>query len=266
MATYAVGDIHGCYKTLRALYDSLDFDRRRDELWLVGDLVNRGPRSLEVLRWARKMSRKLGPRMVTVLGNHDLHLLAADAGRGRRNHRGALRPILEAPDRDELIDWLRNRPLLHRDGDLVLVHAGLDPRWTPEKAERKARRAEKLVARRGRYRKLLAGELGAPGGAHERAARDLAVFTSIRTCTPKGRMCPHTGPPKTAPEGCFPWFEVAGRKSRKVTVVAGHWAALGLELRKRFVGLDTGCVYGGALSAIRLEDRRIFSEKNRDRG
>lgn len=258
MATYVLGDIHGCFKTARALYDSLEFDRRRDRLWLVGDLVNRGPRSLEVLRWAKKLSEKLGPRFVVVLGNHDLHLLALDARRGRHQHRLALSAILDSPDRRELLDWLRRRPLLHREGKHLLVHAGLHPDWKPGKAERKARRVEEHLSSRKGLRRLL------DASRDEGPARDLAVFTGIRTCTPEGRLCAYAGPPESAPAGCVPWFEIDGRKSRKVTIVAGHWAALGLRLERRFLGLDSGCVYGGRLTAVRLEDRRVFTKANRD--
>jgi len=262
LVTYVFGDIHGCFKTARALYDSLEFDRRRDRLWLVGDLVNRGPRSLEVLRWAKKLSEKLGPRFVTVLGNHDLHLLALDAGRGRDQHRVTLSAVLEAPDRRELLDWLRCRPLVYRegtrDGSYLLVHAGLHPRWKPGKAERKARRLEEHLSSRKSLRKLL------DSNRDEGLARDLAVFTGIRTCTRDGRLCDYTGAPEGAPKGCLPWFEIDERKSRKVTIVAGHWAALGLRLEKTFLGLDSGCVYGGRLSAVRLEDRRVFTKANRD--
>ncbi len=268
MATYVVGDVHGCYRTLRSLFDSLDFDRRRDRLWLVGDLVNRGPRSLDVLRWAKKKSKKLGSRMVTVLGNHDVHLLALDAGRGREHHRDSLGEILEATDRKELLRWLRERPLAHREGDHLLVHAGLHPTWTAGKAVRRARRLERYLAKRKRLRQLLDAADGTRRPSEDLAKRaaDLEIFTRIRTCTQDGRLCAHTGPPDTAPKGCLPWFEIPGRRSRKVTVVAGHWAALGLRLEKRFVGLDTGCVYGGELTALRLEDRRVFAEPNRERG
>jgi bis(5'-nucleosyl)-tetraphosphatase (symmetrical) len=138
MATYAIGDVHGCFETLRRLLRRVVYDPARDRLWFVGDLVNRGPDSLGVLRWAAAQ----GDRIVAVLGNHDLHLLARAEGISAARKRDTLEEILEAPDRDDLLSWLRSRPLLHREGEILLVHAGLFPEWTPAEAERLARDVE----------------------------------------------------------------------------------------------------------------------------
>lgn len=260
MATYAVGDIHGCFRTLTRLLEQLPFENGRDQLWLTGDLVNRGPRSLEVLRWAEAVSRDLGERFVAVLGNHDLHLLASAAGYGRPHHQAALAQVLEAPDRDMLLDWLAHRPLFHRRGSTVLVHAGLFPEWTLDDAERRARRQERSLgdaAARVELFRAMATDRG-------RTPRDLYGFTSLRMLTREGETTDYTGPPETAPVGYLPWFEIAERESRKSTLVVGHWAALGVRNQPSFLALDSGCVYGGALTAVRLEDRAVFSVPSSD--
>ncbi|MFQ5525308.1 MAG: symmetrical bis(5'-nucleosyl)-tetraphosphatase [Thermoanaerobaculia bacterium] len=260
MATYAIGDVHGCFRTLELLLLRLPFESGSDRLWLTGDLVNRGPRSLEVLRWAEGVSRDLGKRFVSVLGNHDLHLLATAAGHGRPHHRGAFADLLEASDADRLVDWLARRPLFHRDGATVLVHAGLFPEWSLAEAAGRAAEFE-AVLREESSRVALFASVASDGG---RLPRNLYGLTSLRMLKEDGEVCDFTGPPELAPEGCIPWFEVPGRRSRDVTVVAGHWAALGLRREDDFVGLDTGCVYGGSLTAVRLEDREVFSVPNRE--
>jgi bis(5'-nucleosyl)-tetraphosphatase (symmetrical) len=263
MATYAIGDIHGCFETLRRLLRRISFDPRQDRLWFVGDLVNRGPRSLEMLRWAAEQ----GDRIVVVLGNHDLHLLARAAGVAEIKKRDTLEAVLEAPDRDDLLAWLQNRPLVHRDGDLLLVHAGLFPSWGLADAERLAREVEE------RLRSDKAKELLAAGGEkradrwqqdlkrEERLRVALAGFARLRTLDDQERMCPDfSGPPREAPRGCRPWFSVSHRRSAGATVLFGHWAALGLHVADGVAGLDTGCAWGRELTALRLEDRGIFQE------
>lgn len=266
MATYAIGDVHGCYRTLVALLDRLPLDRRRDRLWLVGDLVNRGPRSLAVLRWARGLAAELGERMVVVLGNHDVHLLALAAGLGRPHHRRHLADVLDAADGEELVAWLRHRPLLHREAvagrEHLLVHAGLLPRWTPAAAAAGARRAEALLRRSDGLQRLLG--LGGGGGDEEKEREAFRVLTRLRMLTADGRLCGHTGPPEEGPAECVAWFDAPERRSRQVVAVAGHWAALGRRLRPDLVALDSGCVYGGELTAVRLEDREVFVEPNRE--
>jgi bis(5'-nucleosyl)-tetraphosphatase (symmetrical) len=263
MATYAIGDIHGCFNTLQRLLRKVGYDPGGDRLWLVGDLVNRGPRSLEVLRWAAAQ----GDRIVAVLGNHDLHLLARAAGVSEARKHDALEAVLAAPDRDDLLDWLRTRPLVHREGEALMVHAGLFPGWTPAEAEALAREVEERL-RGDKAPKLLAAlEQKTPErwkdglSGHDRARAALAGFAKLRTLGEDGRMCAEfSGPPALAPRGCRPWFAASGRRSAGATVIFGHWAALGLKVGDGVVGLDTGCAWGRELTALRLDDWRIFQE------
>lgn len=266
MATWAIGDVHGCHKTLCALFARLSFDSATDRLWLVGDLVNRGPSSLEVLRWARRLAGELGERMTVVLGNHDVHLLALAAGHGRPHHQQYLEAVLDASDREELIGWLRRRPLLERreiEGEVhLLIHAGLLPEWTAAAAAARARRAEAALRQPGGLERLLAA--GGEGSDLDAERLTFSTLTRLRMLDAAGRPCGHTGAPEDAPPGCVSWFDVPGRASRDAVVVAGHWAALGHRLRSDLVALDSGCVYGGALTAVRLEDREVVRVPNRD--
>lgn len=267
MATYAIGDVHGCFKTLQKLLRKIQHDPKHDRLWFVGDLVNRGPRSLAVLRWAAEQ----GDRIVAVLGNHDLHLLGRAAHVSAPKRRDSLAEVLEAPDRDDLLGWLRRRPLLHREGDHLLVHAGLFPAWTPELAEELARETEaalqadgpgELVASNDRRHDERWDERLTPEG---RVRVALAGFARIRTVDEGGRMCSSfSGPPEQAPEGCRPWFADPDRRSRDITVVFGHWAALGLWTEDGLAGLDTGCAWGRELTALRLDDGRLFHQHSVD--
>jgi bis(5'-nucleosyl)-tetraphosphatase (symmetrical) len=263
MATYAIGDIHGCFETLQGLLRRIAFDPRADRLWLVGDLVNRGPESLDVLRWAVEQ----GDRVVAVLGNHDLHLLARAAGVGGAKKRDSLDAVLTAPDRDDLLAWLQTRPLIHREGETLMVHAGLFPAWSPRLAERLARDVEERLRGEGAAKLLASVEersaerwkegLAGP----ERARAALAGFARLRTLDPTGRMCAgFSGPPEEAPRGCRPWFAVRGRRSAGLTVIFGHWAALGLKVGGGIAALDTGCAWGRELTALRLDDWRIFQQ------
>lgn len=263
MATFAIGDIHGCFATLQRLLRRIAFDPRQDRLWFVGDLVNRGPRSLEVLRWAAAQ----GDRIVVVLGNHDLHLLARAAGVAEARKRDTLAAVLEAPDRDQLLHWLQSRPLVHREGDALLVHAGLFPSWSPADAERLAREVEERL-RSESAPKLLAAieQKTAERWQDDLTGRDrirtaLAGFARLRTLDAQERMCPDfSGPPQEAPKGCSPWFSFAERKSAGVLVIFGHWAALGLKVEDGIAALDSGCAWGRELTALRLDDLKIFQE------
>lgn len=267
-ATYAIGDVQGCYRTLRRLIRKLPFDAKRDRLWLAGDLVNRGPRSLDVLRWARDEQARLGGRFRVVLGNHDLHLIARFLDVRGPKRLDTLDGVLEAADGPELVRWLRRRPLLHREKprgeERVMVHAGLLPSWTPRQAEALARAVERRL--RGPEGGSLLTRLGDGGAAFsarlspERKLRAaLFAFTLLRTCTPAGRpRRDYSGPPDEAPRGFVPWFAVRGRRSRRATVICGHWAALGLSIAPGLVALDSGCVWGRQLSAVRLEDHAVF--------
>lgn len=265
MATWAIGDVHGCWATLQALLARLDLDPDRDSLWLVGDLVNRGPDSLGVLRWARQRQAALGERFVVTLGNHDLHLIGRAAGAVTHRAADRFEEVLAAPDATELIGWLAGRPLVHRHGAWLLVHAGLLPSWTLEEAERRARAVEQALRDGDRRSEVLAWpapDEPAPDVAVLR--RDLAVFSRLRTLTQNEERCRHTGPPGGAPPGCRPWYEWPHARGREVTVVCGHWAALGLLLRPEVIALDTGVAWGGALTALRLEDRRVVSQPRLD--
>jgi bis(5'-nucleosyl)-tetraphosphatase (symmetrical) len=264
MATYAIGDVHGCYATLQRLLERLGYDRRRDRLWLVGDLVNRGPRSLAVLRWAAGLDPG---RSVVVLGNHDLHLLARAEGLAAARRRDTLDEVLAARDRDDLLAWLRGRPLLHREGEWTMVHAGLLPEWTVAAAAELAGETEEQLQGKAGSRLLATYRDGPPGRFRETlspAARRrlaLAALTRLRTVNGRGRMTTDfSGPPAEAPDGHVPWFAVPGRKSRRTRILFGHWAALGLHLDDGVAGLDTGCVWGRTLTALRLDDGRVFQE------
>jgi bis(5'-nucleosyl)-tetraphosphatase (symmetrical) len=262
MATYAIGDVHGCFTTLKRLLSHLGYSRRADRLWLVGDLVNRGPRSLAVLRWAAELAPD---RLVAVLGNHDLHLLARAAGVAKERRRDTLEAVLGAPDRDDLLRWLRERPLLHREDGRVLVHAGLLPEWTVGEAEGLAREIEAALqgddsaGLLGSLRDELPGTWHADLGRGARRRLALAGFTRLRTLLPGGGLCTEwNGPPEQAPAGCIPWFDAPERRSRGTSLLFGHWAALGYIKKDGVVGLDTGCVWGRTLTALRLEDGKVF--------
>jgi bis(5'-nucleosyl)-tetraphosphatase (symmetrical) len=246
MATWAIGDVQGCMKTLDRLLRRIDFSRR-DRVWFCGDLVNRGPRSLEVLRFVRD----LGSRSVTVLGNHDLHLISRAEGISKEKKRDTLDEVLDARDCDELVEWLRHQPIAHREGSYMLVHAGLLPRWTTREAIDRAREVEDALQGKKRA-DLLRGKLP--------ASESLRAFTRMRTCALDGTISEFDGHPRYAPPGCVPWYAHPRRKSRDTTVVFGHWSALGLHVGPDAIGLDTGCVWGRALTAMRLEDRAFFLE------
>ena len=261
MATYAIGDVQGCFGALEHLIDSIGFERARDRLWFVGDLVNRGPDSLATLRFVKN----LGDCSVTVLGNHDFHLLAVASGYANQRAGDTLDAVLAAPDREELLTWLRQQPMLHVDGNRAMVHAGLLPQWNMAKAQSLAREVE--AALRGEnWRAFLAQLYGdTPGSWSEdlRGADRLRVIVNamarMRFCTADGIIEFGTkGETAIAPPGFFPWFEAPGRASHDHTIVCGHWSTLGLMLRPNLFALDSGCVWGGRLSALRLEDRKLF--------
>jgi bis(5'-nucleosyl)-tetraphosphatase (symmetrical) len=261
MATYAIGDVQGCFEELTALLERIGFDRNNDLLWFVGDLVNRGPASLATLRFVRD----LGERALTILGNHDLHLLALAHGSVKERKDDTLGDVLGAPDRDELLDWLRHRSMLHVEANFVLVHAGLLPQW--DIATAKALAGEVEAELRGpQYRELLAQLYGSRPDRWSDGLRGIErlrvivnAMTRLRFCTAEGAMDFSTkGEIAEAPAGYVPWFDVSGRKSAGRTVICGHWSALGLRMAPNLLALDSGCVWGGKLSAVRLEDRRLY--------
>jgi len=262
MATYAIGDIQGCFRTFRELLKHIEFKESRDRLWLAGDLVNRGPSSLKTLRWCRERSDVVE----SVLGNHDLQLLSLAAGIGKTRPRDTLDAVLRAHDRDELIEWLRARPVMLCEGDWTMVHAGLLPGWTLVEARKRAAELEALLraddwARRlGRLRAARKADWrdSLRGPIRLRALSD--VFTRLRLVDQDGRPdYGFSGPPERAPSGLVPWFESKEhRRSKKI--VFGHWAAQGLCIKRGVYGLDSGCVWGGPLTALRLEDEKVFQQ------
>jgi bis(5'-nucleosyl)-tetraphosphatase (symmetrical) len=261
-ATYAIGDIQGCFEPLGRLLERIRFGPH-DRAWLVGDLVNRGPRSLDVLRWAKG----LGQRATVVLGNHDLRLLACAVGARRPRKRDTFQGVLRAADAEELIDWLSHRPLLHREGKRVMVHAGLHPAWTLDEATALAEELARALRKKpGATLHTLESVQPSPEWKEslrgdERLATIAAVLTRARTCTVDGRMCfDYDGPPHRAPANCRPWFAIPWRRTREAAIVFGHWAALGFHRSPGVLALDSGCARGQALTAVRLDDGQVFQE------
>lgn len=261
MTRYAIGDVQGCFEELRTLISRIGFSADRDRLWFVGDLVNRGPRSLETLRFVRA----LGDNAVVVLGNHDLHLLAVALGSRRKRKSDTLDDILEARDRDALLEWLMTRPLVHRENRDLMVHAGLVPQWSADLAVTLAGEVESALRKDprqlfdhmygdepNRWSESLTGT--------DRLRFVINVLTRLRVCTSEGRfdlkMKGKPEPHKAGEQAFRPWFDIESRKSRDARIVFGHWSALGLVLAPGLVGLDTGCVWGSALTAYDLDTVR----------
>ncbi len=261
MPTYAIGDLQGCFRSFLNLLDKCGFDPDSDRLWLVGDLVNRGPHSRPILRWLIEHERCV----TTVLGNHDLHALAVHEGFAETHRNDTLDELLAAPDRDRMFDWLRLQSLAHAEDGYLMVHAGLLPQWSAAEAKILAQEVE-TVLRGPDYRNFLANMYGNEPDHWEDNLSGMGrlrvitnAFTRLRVCSPEGRMeFRFKGEPKDIPEGYQPWFEIKTRRSKKDTLIFGHWSALGLVARKRLIGLDSGCLWGGKLSAMRLEDRKLF--------
>lgn len=262
MAIYAVGDVQGCYDSLRRLLDKCKFDPAQDRLWLVGDLVNRGPRSLETLRFVKG----LGNAATVVLGNHDLYLLMVAANAApKRSKDDTIADILKARDRDELLTWLRHRQLCHHEGEYLMVHAGLLPQWTATQARALAAEVESWLAGDD-WRKFLKHLWGSePAAWHddltgwERLRVIVNAMTRMRFCTLAGVMDFRVkGEVHKAPSGYVPWFAVPGRNSADAVLVTGHWSALGLRIEPNLLALDSGCLWGNQLTAIKLPQRELF--------
>jgi bis(5'-nucleosyl)-tetraphosphatase (symmetrical) len=261
MSTFVIGDVQGCYDQLRRLLDRIAFDPVRDTLWFVGDLVNRGPQSRQVLRFVKS----LGEGAITVLGNHDLALLVVAAGLHKAHATDTFGDILAAPDRDELLHWLRRRKLIHAAGTNVMVHAGLLPQWSVRQAAALAREVEDTLGGDG-YRDFLARMYGNEPArwrddlaGYDRLRIIVNAMTRMRLATPDGTMeFRHKLGPANGPAGYVPWYDVPGRASRDAWIIFGHWAALGLLVRDDVTCLDSGCVWGRALTALRLEDRQVM--------
>lgn len=259
MAVYAIGDVQGCNDSLQRLLERIRFDPTEDRLWFCGDLVNRGPDSLGTLRFVRQ----LGEHAVTVLGNHDLHLIAAARNHGHRRRQDTFDDILAAPDRDELVDWLLHQPLLHHDSSLgyTLVHAGLAPQWDLATANACAREVEGVLS--GAHAdELLADMYGNEPDLWSDELQGVArwrfiinCFTRLRYVDGDGRLSmKDKGAPGTQAAGLVPWFEHPGRRSKDLHVVFGHWSTLDRRGGDGIYPLDTGCVWGGRLTALQLDE------------
>ncbi|WP_075182304.1 bis(5'-nucleosyl)-tetraphosphatase (symmetrical) ApaH [Pantoea sp. 1.19] len=269
MSTYLIGDVHGCYDELIALLAQVAFDPQRDQLWLTGDLVARGPDSLAVLRYVRE----LGDSVRLVLGNHDLHLLAVYAGISRNKPKDRLTPLLEADDADALINWLRRQPLLQVDEEkkLVMAHAGITPQWDMATAMACAREVESVLASDS-YPLFLDAMYGDMPNNWTPALSGLArlrfstnALTRMRYCFPNGQLdMIAKESPENAPPPLKPWFALPGPVAADYSIAFGHWASLeGKGTPEGIIALDTGCCWGGTLSLLRWEDRRWFTQPGR---
>ena len=257
MTIYAIGDVQGCYDDLVRLLDKLKFDPANDQLWLAGDLVNRGPKSLETLRFIRH----LGECAVSVLGNHDLHLLAVACKGEKQKKKDTFEDILNSPDREELLDWLRHRPLIHHDAEFefTLVHAGIHPGWDLPTARALAKEVENQLQSHdrseffkhmyGNYPEQWSDELK----GWDRLRFITNIFTRLRYCDNDGKPdFGPKGPPGTQATGLCPWFEIQTRKTRNEKIIFGHWSTLGSGEPANVYPLDTGCVWGGRLTALAI--------------
>lgn len=258
MATYAIGDLQGCYDSLLRLLEKLNFDKENDTLWFAGDLVNRGPDSLSTLRFVKS----LGDKAITVLGNHDLHLLAI-AAKHKSTKDSGLKDILNAHDSDELLNWLRLQPLLHHDSKLnfTMVHAGIYPSWSLKEAKKYANELEKVL----RSKNYLDFILNMYGNLPEKWDENLNgwerlrficnSFTRMRYCEMDGTLNFQShGVPGTHPENTIPWFDIPQRKAAEQRILFGHWSTLGKIEKENTYALDTGCIWGGELTALRLDN------------
>jgi len=266
MSTYLIGDVHGCYDELQALLHQVEFNPQQDQLWLTGDLVARGPASLDVLRFVRS----LGDSVKLVLGNHDLNLLAIHAGISRNKPKDRLTELLQAEDADELMDWLRRQPLLQVDEEkkLVMAHAGITPQWDIATARMCAREVEFALSS-DNYATYLSSMYGDMPNHWTTDLTGLArlrfisnAFTRMRYCFPNGQLdMLSKESPENVPAPLKPWFNLPGLVAPEYTIVFGHWASLeGKGTPEGVIGLDTGCCWGGELTMLRWEDKQLFTQ------
>lgn len=264
MATYAVGDLQGCLEPLKCLLEHVNFDPAQDRLWLVGDLVNRGPQSLETLRFLFNMRHAV----ISVLGNHDLHLLAVSRNIERLRKADTLQEILDAPDREELLQWLREQKLMHYDSerDIAMVHAGIPPQWTLKKALRYAEEVETALRDDNLIEPFLDGMYGNEPAKWDKTLHGVTrlrvitnYFTRMRFCTDDGKLeLKGKEGVDTAPPGYAPWFSHANRRTRGQKIVFGHWAALEGRCDEPGVyALDTGCVWGAAMTLLDVDSLQL---------
>ena len=262
MANYVIGDVQGCFTSLQQLVKKIKFDPERDRLWFVGDLVNRGPDSLAVLRYVKG----LGSAATTVLGNHDLHLLAIWCGVTTPHRKDTLQEVLSAPDCNELLTWLRYRPLLYQDQGFLMVHAGLLPQWTAKQAAKLAHEVELALQSKNFdgllpsiYFRSSQNDWQDTLSYEERLGFASNVLTRLRVCSANGVPdYSFKGVSSDIPQGYLPWFQVPGRATKDQSIIFGHWSALGLHINGNVFGVDAGCVWGRELAAIRLEDQKVF--------
>ncbi|WP_434778763.1 symmetrical bis(5'-nucleosyl)-tetraphosphatase [Neisseria sp. Ec49-e6-T10] len=261
MAFYAIGDIQGCFDQFIALLEAIHFNPKEDIVWLVGDLVNRGPKSLETLRFVKSYENSIH----TVLGNHDLHLLSVAYGFSRQKKGDTLDAILEATDKEELLYWLRQQPLMRKRGNKVLVHAGLLTQWTIDQALSLAGEVSACLSNED-YTILLSQMYGNKPDHYQsdlegidRLRVILNVMTRMRFLTKKGKMdFNYKGTIADAPEGLQPWFMAKDRQNLDHTIVFGHWSALGVYFGENVIGTDSGAIWGGPLSAVNLDTLEVI--------
>ncbi|MGH1485787.1 MAG: symmetrical bis(5'-nucleosyl)-tetraphosphatase [Cellvibrionaceae bacterium] len=268
MASYAVGDIQGCLKPLQALLIHTEFNPQKDTLWVAGDMINRGPQSLQTLRFLYHLRNSIK----VVLGNHDLHLLAVAAGYRQASYSDTLDEILTAADRDTLLEWVRQQPLIHHDKDLgyTMVHAGIPPQWSLKKTLQYAKEIEQVLQSK-KINGFLASMYGNQPDTWNKHLKGkdrwrliTNYLTRMRFCTPSGRLeLNMKAGVNTAPPGYLPWYAHENRKTQNDKIIFGHWAALeGKTDHQNVFALDTGCVWGGKLTMMRLEDEVLFSAEN----
>ncbi|MDH5301750.1 MAG: symmetrical bis(5'-nucleosyl)-tetraphosphatase [Gammaproteobacteria bacterium] len=267
MAIYAIGDVQGCFASLQQLLEKIRFDPTADQLWFTGDLVNRGPQSLEVLR----LVKSFGDSAITVLGNHDLHLLAVSEGFSTLKPLDTLDDILRAADRDELLYWLRHRPLLHHsvEHNKTLVHAGLPPIWDLTTAQQCASEVEQAL-RGEQYHDFLRHMYGNEPSLWqtdltglERLRYITNALTRMRYCDADGRLeLKSKMAPGKQPAGLIPWYEVTQRRNQNLNIVFGHWSTHGEHFIPGIYALDTGCLWGGSLTALRVDGETYRTQVN----
>ncbi|MBE0470026.1 MAG: symmetrical bis(5'-nucleosyl)-tetraphosphatase [Methyloprofundus sp.] len=256
MSIYAIGDIQGCYDDLLRLLNKINFDEGIDQLWFVGDLVNRGPKSLETLRFIKA----LGDAAITVLGNHDLHLLAVAYNASSVRAKDTIRPILEAEDKQELLDWLRHRPLFHYSDNFCLVHAGLPPQWDFATAKQMALKVESEL-RGDNYLKFFKSMYGNEPNYWNGKLKGIEelrfavnCFTRMRFCDEQGRLdFKYSGKLGSQPKHLKPWFDLPNRKNSHLKIIFGHWSAIGYHYSHNSHAIDSGCLWGGQLTALKLD-------------
>jgi len=265
LTTYAVGDIQGCLQPLKHLLNRVEFDATSDHLWSVGDVVNRGPESLETLRFCYS----LGSHFRMVMGNHDLHLLAIAHGLRRPSRNDTLDDILKAPDRDELLHWLQQQPMLIEDSGYVMVHAGIPPQWSLDQAKGLAEEMNEVLRCKEKSRQFFEAMYGDTPNIWE---DDLSTpvrwrvitnyFTRMRFCSPSGHLeLASKSKPDNPPSGYAPWFSYPGRLSQETKIIFGHWAALeGRTGKDHLFPLDTGCIWGGPLRLMNLDTGEYFHQ------